>query len=47
MALPAPVVGNVFQTQINTLTWALGAGRETNHAKLTDYYDTDKEDIYE
>ncbi len=29
------------------LTWALEAGREANHAKLIDYYSTDKEDIYE
>ena len=25
----------------------LGAGREANHAKLTDYYSTNKKDIYE
>ncbi len=47
MALSAPVAGNVLQTQINTLAWALRARREVNHAKLTDYYGTDKKDIYE
>ncbi len=44
MALPAPVVENVFQTQINT---PLGMGREANYIKLTDYYSTNKKDIYE
>ncbi len=47
MALPAPVLGNKLQIQVNTLVWTLEAGREANHAKLTDYYDTNKEDIYE
>jgi len=47
IALPTPVIRNVLQTQINMLAWALGAGREANHIKLTDYYNTDKEDIYE
>src|SRR6266498_3522955 len=30
IALPVPVTGNVFQTQINTLAWALGFEREPN-----------------
>ncbi|SRR6266498_4176890 len=47
MTLSAPVAGNVLQTQINMLVWALGMGRKANHIKLTDYYSTDKEDIYE
>ena len=47
MALPTLVVGNELQTQVNTLTQALRAGKEANHVKLTDYYSTDKEDIYE
>ena len=47
MALPISVAENVLQIQINMLAWALGAGKEATHAKLTDYYGTDKEDIYE
>ena len=47
MALLEIVAGNVLQTQINMLAQALGVGREVNHVKLTDYYGTDKEDIYE
>jgi len=34
MALPAPVAGNVLQTQINILAWALKARRKANHTKL-------------
>ncbi len=47
MILPVSVIGNELQTQVNTLAWALGAGREANYMKLTDYYGTDKKDIYE
>ena len=47
MALLTPVAGNVLQTQINMLAWVLKAGRKANHAKLIDYYGTNKEDIYE
>ncbi len=47
IALLVLVAEDAMQTQINTLTWALGTERENNYVKLTDYYGTDKEDIYE
>ncbi len=47
MVLPALVQENVLKIQINTFAWTLKVRRKDNHMKLTDYYGTDKKDIYE